>query len=98
MYGKQVIFKFGDYRRPGQIAIYKSADFGKTYQPWHFMVSQRLECTTVFGIPESEIYTLPDENINRVLCQEYVGYPYEYGEEVRFNFLNYWDRFLEELP
>ncbi|XP_057303936.1 laminin subunit alpha-1-like isoform X1 [Hydractinia symbiolongicarpus] len=82
VFGKQLLFQFGDYRRPGQIAIYKSSDFGKTYTPWHYMVSQRQECTTVFGIPDSEIYILPDQKINRVLCQEYSGYPFEYGEQV----------------
>lgn len=49
------------------------------------MVSQRQECTTVFGIPDSEIYILPDQKINRVLCQEYSGYPFEYGEQVRIS-------------
>ena len=76
------MFQFGDYRRPGQIAIYKSADFGKTFQPWHFMVTQQHECTDVFGIPESEIYVLPDNNVQRVLCQQYTGYPYDFGEKV----------------
>jgi hypothetical protein len=82
VYGKQMIFRFGDYRRPGQIAIYKSADFGRTFQPWHFMVTQQHECTTVFGIPESEIYILPDDNVHRVLCQQYAGFPYDFGETV----------------
>uniref|UniRef100_A0A7M5V486 Uncharacterized protein n=1 Tax=Clytia hemisphaerica TaxID=252671 RepID=A0A7M5V486_9CNID len=82
VYGKQLVFQFGDYRRPGQIAIYKSTDFGRTWQPWHFMVTQQHECTTVFGIPESEIYVLPDENVQRVLCQQYSGYPFDFGEKV----------------
>lgn len=89
MYGKQIIFYFGDYRRPGQIAIYKSSDFGRSYQPWHYMVSQRHECTTVFGIPDGEIYILPDNQVNRVLCQQYDGYPYEYGETVCFIYAYY---------
>ncbi|XP_065671411.1 laminin subunit alpha-1 isoform X3 [Hydra vulgaris] len=82
VFGKQMIFNFGYYRRPGQIAIFKSSDFGKTYHPWHYMVSLREQCTSVFGIPESEIYVLPDQNTNRVLCQEYKGYPFEFNEEV----------------
>ena len=51
------------------------------------MVSQQHECTSIFGIPQSEIYVLPDENVNRVLCQQYSGFPFEYGETVNFVFL-----------
>lgn len=85
MYGKQIMFKFGDYRRPGQIAIYKSTNYGASYHPWHFIVSQKSECTSVFGIPPNEIFVLPDEKINRVLCRQYPGVSYEYGEEVRLS-------------
>ena len=46
------------------------------------MVTSREECTTVFGIPEKDIYVQPDDQVNRVLCQQYSQYAFEYGEEV----------------
>ena len=53
------------------------------------MVTQQHECTAVFGIPESEIYVLPDDNVHRVLCQQYTGYPYDFGEKVLISILFY---------
>ncbi|XP_065060169.1 laminin subunit alpha-1-like [Rhopilema esculentum] len=78
---KTLKFTFGDYRRPGQIAIYKSTDYGRTFSPWHYQVTSLAECTSVFKIPTNLIFQYPDR-VNRTICVEYQNYPLEYDEVV----------------
>eukprot|EP00794_Sanderia_malayensis_P010015 gene10015-11038_t len=82
--GKGISFTFGDYRRPGQIAIYRSSDFGQTYTPWHYLVTVSTQCTTVFNIPTNQIFSYPDK-LNRTVCAEYPTYPLEYDEVVNID-------------
>ncbi|XP_028406846.1 laminin subunit beta-1-like [Dendronephthya gigantea] len=79
VYGYELFMTFGDYRRPEQIAFYKSKDFGATFEPWHFLVSAPAveQCRDVFNMP----VTFNPEKVNTVICQQYPSYfPMEYNE------------------
>ena len=81
VYAYELSMTFGDYRRPEQIAFYKSKDFGVTYEPWHFLVSPPAleQCRDVFGMP----VTYNPEKVDTVICQQYPNYfPLEYNETV----------------
>lgn len=72
---------FGDYRRPEQIAFYKSKDYGVTFEPWHFLVSAPAleQCRDVFNMP----VTYNPQQVDTVICQQYPSYfPMEYNETV----------------
>jgi hypothetical protein len=81
VYGYELSMTFGDYRRPEQIAFYKSKDFGVTYEPWHFLVSAPAleQCRDVFNMP----VTYNPQKVDTVVCQQYPSYsPMEYNETV----------------
>ena len=75
---------FGDYRRPEQIAFYKSTDYGVTYEPWHYLVSPPAleQCRDIFNMP----VTYNPEKVDTVICQQYPNYfPLEYNETVNLS-------------
>lgn len=56
---------YGDL--PDSIALYKSADFGATWKPWHYFSS---DCYRAFRLPTSDQHTaqISLANIQEVLC------------------------------
>ena len=84
MFGYEISVAFGDYRRPEQIAFYKSKDYGATFEPWHFLVSPPAteQCREMFGMEE----TSNPSRVDTVICQQYPSYfPLEYNETVSFS-------------
>ena len=63
----QLIIRFGEYYRPGQLAFYKSSDYGQSYEPWHYFVSSVDECQEKFNVPPKN----KPVRVNEVLCMEY---------------------------
>lgn len=63
------MIRFGEYFRPGQLAFYKSSDYGQTYEPWHYFVSTAdpNECQDKFNRP---IINNP-VTVDQVLCMVY---------------------------
>ncbi|XP_034250922.1 netrin-3-like, partial [Thrips palmi] len=51
--------------KPDSLAIYKSMDYGKTWQPWHFYSSQ---CRRVYGRPNRATITRANEQ--EALCTD----------------------------
>ena len=45
-----VIVKAGNAPRPGVWALEKSADGGKTFQPWQYFATSASECLSYFGV------------------------------------------------
>lgn len=76
------MIRFGEYFRPGQLAFYKSSDYGQTYEPWHYFVSTAAdpnECEEKFNLPVSNnpvrvdqvlcmVYTSPQVDQNDMVC------------------------------
>lgn len=63
----KLVIKFGEYYRPGQLAFYKSSDYGQSYQPWHYFVSSTDECQEKFNVP---VQNNP-VRVDQVLCMVY---------------------------
>ena len=65
------MIKFGEYYRPGQLAFYKSSDYGQTYEPWHYFVSTAdpNECQEMFNMP---VINNP-VRVDQVLCMVYTS-------------------------
>ena len=59
--------QFGAYRRPGQLAYYKSTDDGVTFQPWHYYVSLPPQCQEVFKTD----YNRRPFQVDTVVCNVY---------------------------
>ncbi|XP_068694373.1 laminin subunit beta-1-like isoform X2 [Montipora foliosa] len=66
-YANKVVIQFGEYYRPGQLAFYKSKDYGRTYQRWHHFVSNAEECQEKFGVPNQN----NPVRVDQVLCMTY---------------------------
>ncbi|XP_078373908.1 laminin subunit alpha-like [Oculina patagonica] len=66
-YANQLVIRFGEYYRPGQLAFHKSSDYGQTYEPWHYFVSNADECQEKFNMPLKNNPVRVDE----VLCMVY---------------------------
>ena len=65
----QVVIKFGEYYRPGQLAFYKSSDYGQSYRPWHYFVSSVDECQEKFNTPNAN----NPVRVDQVLCMMYTS-------------------------
>ena len=65
----QVVIKFGEYYRPGQLAFYKSSDYGQSYKPWHYFVSSVDECQEKFNTPNAN----NPVRVDQVLCMMYTS-------------------------
>lgn len=74
----QVVIKFGEYYRPGQLAFYKSTDYGQSYQAWHYFVSSVDECQEKFNVPNSN----SPVSVNQVLCMVYPGEAVDHNDQV----------------
>ena len=68
-YVNQLVIRFGEYYRPGQLAFYKSSDYGQSYEPWHYFVSNVDDCQEKFGVT----YKTKPTAVNDVLCMEYTS-------------------------
>ncbi|XP_073244875.1 netrin-4-like [Porites lutea] len=68
-YVNQLVIRFGEYYRPGQLAFYKSSDYGQSYEPWHYFVSNVDDCQEKFGVT----YKTKPTTVNDVLCMEYTS-------------------------
>ncbi|CAH0382822.1 unnamed protein product [Bemisia tabaci] len=60
-----VLIKMGNSPRPGVWVLERSADNGKTYQPWQYFADTKADCLTYFG-PES---LKPIERDDSVICE-----------------------------
>ena len=65
----QLVIRFGEYYRPGQLAFYKSSDYGQSYEPWHYFVSNVDDCQEKFGVT----YKTKPTAVNDVLCMVYTS-------------------------
>ena len=74
------MIRFGEYFRPGQLAFYKSSDYGQTYEPWHYFVSTAdpNECQDKFNRP---IINNP-VTVDQVLCMVYTTPQVDRNDEV----------------
>ena len=74
------MIKFGEYYRPGQLAFYKSSDYGQTYEPWHYFVSTAdpNECQEKFNTP---VINNPFR-VDQVLCMVYTSTRVDQNEVV----------------
>ena len=81
------MIKFGEYYRPGQLAFYKSRDYGRTYQRWHHFVSNAEECQEKFGVPNQN----NPVRVDQVLCMTYPREAVESNDVVSaiFSLINY---------
>ena len=61
------MIRFGEYYRPGQLVFYKSTDYGQSYEPWHYFVSNADECQEKFNRP---VQNSP-VRVDQVLCMVY---------------------------
>lgn len=78
-YAYRVVIRFGEYYRPGQLAFYKSSDYGQTYEPWHYFVSDGDECQEKFGVP----FQSNPVTVKQVLCMVYPTESVESNDNVR---------------
>ena len=74
------MIRFGEYFRPGQLAFYKSSDYGQTYEPWHYFVSTAdpNECQDKFNMPVNN----NPVRVDQVLCMVYTSQQVEKNDEV----------------
>lgn len=80
-FAQDISITFGNYRRPGQIKVEKSTDFGATFTPWHYLVTPRasIQCSRQFGVVAQSVIS----RVDQVLCTEYTEYvPLEFNETV----------------
>ena len=80
-FAQDISITFGNYRRPGQIKVEKSADFGITFTPWHYLVTPlaSIQCSRQFGVDAQSVIS----RVDQVLCTEYTEYvPSEFNETV----------------
>lgn len=80
-FAQDISITFGNYRRPGQIKVEKSTDFGATFTPWHYLVTPPAssQCSRQFRVEAQSVIS----RVNQVLCTEYAEYvPLEFNETV----------------
>jgi len=80
-FAQDISITFGNYRRPGQIKVEKSTDFGATFTPWHYLVTPRasIQCIRQFGVEAQSVIS----RVDQVLCTEYTKYvPLEFNETI----------------
>lgn len=80
-FAQDISITFGNYRRPGQIKVEKSTDFGATFTPWHYLVTPpaSIQCRRQFRVEAQSVIT----RVDQVLCTEYTEYvPQEFNETV----------------
>ena len=82
-FAQDILITFGNYRRPEQIKVEKSTDFGATFTPWHYLVTPRasIQCVRQFGVAAQSVIS----RVDQVLCTEYTEYvPLEFNETVSY--------------
>ena len=80
-FAQDISITFGNYRRPGQIKVEKSTDFGAIFTPWQYLVTPRasIQCSRQFGVEAQSVIS----RVDQVLCTEYPEYvPREFNEIV----------------
>ncbi|KAK2550366.1 Laminin-like protein epi-1 [Acropora cervicornis] len=83
-YAYRVVIRFGEYYRPGQLAFYKSSDYGQTYEAWHYFVSDGDECQEKFGVP----FQSNPVRVKQVLCMVYPTESVESNDNEWMNITN----------
>ena len=74
-----MVIRFGEYYRPGQLAFYKSSDYGQTNEAWHYFLSDGDECQEKFGVP----FQSNPVTVKQVLCMVYPTESVESNDNVR---------------